>query len=60
MRSADRTREHYLTMATDGTVDLSGMVTHSFSLEDWFDAFTTIATRGATGAVTVVFDQRGG
>lgn len=50
--------EHYLDLVAAGRVDLSGMLTHTFRLEQWRDAFYTIATQGETGAVKVVFDQR--
>ena len=50
--------EHYLELADDGRVDLTGMLTHTFALEDWRDAFTTIATQDATGAIKVAFDFR--
>ena len=50
--------EHYLQLADDGRIDLTGMLTHTFALEDWRDAFTTIATQDATGAIKVAFDFR--
>jgi len=50
--------EHYLELADDGRIDLSGMLTHTFALEDWREAFATIATQDATGAIKVAFDFR--
>jgi threonine dehydrogenase-like Zn-dependent dehydrogenase len=48
--------EHYLELVADGRIDLTGMLTHSFPLGAWRDAFTTIATQGDTGAIKVAFD----
>jgi threonine dehydrogenase-like Zn-dependent dehydrogenase len=51
--------EHYLDLVADGRIDLTGMLTHTFSLNDWRDAFATIATQDRSGAIKVAFDQRG-
>ncbi len=50
--------EHYLDLVGDGRIDLSGMLTHTFELDDWRDAFTTLATQDETGAIKVAFDFR--
>jgi threonine dehydrogenase-like Zn-dependent dehydrogenase len=50
--------QHYLDLSSDGRVDLTGMLTHTFSLERWRDAFTTLATQERTAAVKVGFDFR--
>jgi threonine dehydrogenase-like Zn-dependent dehydrogenase len=50
--------EHYLALAAAGRVDLRPMLTHSFRLEDWREAFLTIAEQGTTGAVKVAIDHR--
>ncbi|MEZ5206343.1 MAG: zinc-binding dehydrogenase [Acidimicrobiales bacterium] len=50
--------EHYLALVEDGTVDVAPMLTHTFRLEAWRDAFTTIIDQGATGAIKVAFDFR--
>ncbi len=50
--------QHYLDLCTDGRVDLTGMLTHTFPLERWRDAFATLATQDRTGAVKVGFDFR--
>lgn len=50
--------EHYLDFVRDGRVDLSPMLTHTFRLDAWRDAFTTLARQDATGAVKVAFDYR--
>jgi threonine dehydrogenase-like Zn-dependent dehydrogenase len=49
---------HYLDFVADGRVDLTGMLTHTFRLDDWRDAFTTLATQDQTGAIKVAFDFR--
>jgi threonine dehydrogenase-like Zn-dependent dehydrogenase len=50
--------EHYLDMVRDGRVDISPMLTHTFRLDDWRTAFTTIARQEDTGAIKVAFDYR--
>ncbi|HWC37120.1 MAG TPA: alcohol dehydrogenase catalytic domain-containing protein [Acidimicrobiales bacterium] len=52
--------QHYLDLAAERRVDLTGMLTHTFPLERWRDAFATLATQGRTGAVKVGFDFRNG
>ncbi len=49
---------HYLDFVADGRLDLSGMVTHTFRLPEWRDAFTVLATQDDSGAVKVAFDFR--
>jgi threonine dehydrogenase-like Zn-dependent dehydrogenase len=49
---------HYLDLAASGRVDLTGMLTHTFRLEEWQEAFLTIADQGSTGAIKVAIDQR--
>ena len=34
------------------------MLTHTFPLERWRDAFSTLADQGASGAIKVAFDFR--
>jgi threonine dehydrogenase-like Zn-dependent dehydrogenase len=50
--------EHYLDLAANGTVDLTGMLTHQFRLDDWRDAFGALATQDRSGAIKVAFDFR--
>jgi len=50
--------EHYLDFVRSGRIDISPMLTHTFRLEDWRDAFTTIAKQDETGAIKVAFDFR--
>jgi threonine dehydrogenase-like Zn-dependent dehydrogenase len=51
---------HYLDMASSGRVDLSGMLTHRFALEDWWDAMQAIAHQETSGAIKVAFEPSGG
>lgn len=51
---------HYLDLAAAHRIDLRPMLTHTFPLDRWRDAFLAIADQGASGAVKVAFDQRGG
>jgi threonine dehydrogenase-like Zn-dependent dehydrogenase len=50
--------EHYLDLVRSGRVDLAGMLTHEFRLEQWRDAMMTIIDQGETGAIKVAFDFR--
>ena len=51
---------HYLDLADSNRINLNGVLTHTFPLSQWRDAFTTIANQGETGAVKVAIDQRNG
>jgi threonine dehydrogenase-like Zn-dependent dehydrogenase len=48
--------QHYLDLVGDGRVDLTGMLTHTFPLERWRDAFAALATQDRTGAIKVAFE----
>ncbi|HEX6312584.1 MAG TPA: zinc-binding dehydrogenase [Acidimicrobiia bacterium] len=50
--------EHYLDLVVGGRVDLTGMLTHTFPLDEWRDAFATLATQDQTGAIKVAFELR--
>jgi threonine dehydrogenase-like Zn-dependent dehydrogenase len=50
--------EHYLDLVAGGRVDLTGMLTHTFRLDDWRDAFTALATQDTSNAIKVAFDFR--
>jgi threonine dehydrogenase-like Zn-dependent dehydrogenase len=50
--------DHYLDLVADNRLDVSAMLTHRFRLEQWRDAFTSIARQGETGAIKVAFDFR--
>ncbi|HYF44680.1 MAG TPA: hypothetical protein VD926_00625, partial [Acidimicrobiales bacterium] len=49
---------HYLDLVRDGRVDLTGMLTHTFRLEEWRDALAACADQGTSGALKVAFDFR--
>jgi threonine dehydrogenase-like Zn-dependent dehydrogenase len=49
---------HYLDFVKDGRVDLTGMLTHTFRLDDWREAFTALATQDDSGAIKIAFDFR--
>jgi threonine dehydrogenase-like Zn-dependent dehydrogenase len=50
--------EHYLDLVTAGRVDLSSMLTHTFPLTGWRDAFLAIADQERSGAVKVALDPQ--
>jgi threonine dehydrogenase-like Zn-dependent dehydrogenase len=50
--------EHYLRLVADGRIDMAGMLTHTFRLEQWREAFTVLATQEDSGAIKVAFDFR--
>jgi threonine dehydrogenase-like Zn-dependent dehydrogenase len=49
---------HYLRLAEAGRIDLTGLLTHTFRLAEWREAFTALATQEASGAIKVAFDFR--
>ena len=49
---------HYLDLVAAGRVDLTGMLTHTFRLDQWREAFLAIANQGETGAIKVAIDYR--
>ena len=49
---------HYFDMVSRGRVDLSGMLTHTFRLDQWREAMTTLATQSRSNAIKVAFDFR--
>ena len=51
--------DHYLELVDSGKVDLTGMLTHRFPLDDsWRDAFVALATQDDSGAIKVAYDFR--
>ncbi|HET6953804.1 MAG TPA: zinc-binding dehydrogenase [Acidimicrobiales bacterium] len=48
--------EHYLDLATSGRIDLAPLVTHTFGLSAWRDAFAALADQAHSGAVKVALD----
>lgn len=49
---------HYLDLVERGRVDLGGLLTHTFRIEEWRRAFETLVRQGETGAVKVAFNFR--
>jgi threonine dehydrogenase-like Zn-dependent dehydrogenase len=49
---------HYLDLVQSGRIDLTGMLTHTFPLDRWREAFRTLIDQGDTGAIKVAFDFR--
>ena len=49
---------HYLDLVVEGRVDVAPMLTHTFALERWRDAFAALADQGRSGAIKVAFDLR--
>ena len=50
--------EHYLDLVQAGRVDIAPMLTHTFRLDEWREAFETLAKQHDTGAIKVAFDFR--
>jgi threonine dehydrogenase-like Zn-dependent dehydrogenase len=50
--------EHYLDLVSAGRVDLRPMLTHTFGLTEWREAFYTIADQEHTGAIKVAIDPQ--
>ncbi|MHB8438174.1 MAG: zinc-dependent alcohol dehydrogenase [Acidimicrobiales bacterium] len=50
---------HYLDLTKSGRVDLTGMLTHRFSLEQWWDALGALARQERSGAIKVAFEPNG-
>jgi threonine dehydrogenase-like Zn-dependent dehydrogenase len=50
--------EHYLRLAEQHRVDLTGLLTHTFRLDQWREAFTVLADQEQSGAIKVAFDFR--
>jgi threonine dehydrogenase-like Zn-dependent dehydrogenase len=48
--------EHYLDLVTAGRIDLTGMLTHTFGLSQWQDAFYAIADQEHCGAIMIAID----
>jgi threonine dehydrogenase-like Zn-dependent dehydrogenase len=50
--------QHYLDLASSGRVDLKHLLTHTFRLDAWRDAFGALARQERSGAMKVAFDFR--
>ena len=48
--------QHYLDLVADGRIDLTGLLTHTFGLSEWQDAFYAIADQERSGAIKVAID----
>ena len=48
--------DHYLDLVAAGRVDLTEIVTHTFGLTEWQDAFAALADQATSGAIKVVID----
>jgi threonine dehydrogenase-like Zn-dependent dehydrogenase len=63
VEEVDGVRRHgiqqYLDLVREGRVDLTGMLTHRFALDDWRDAFGALATQDRSEAIKIAFDFRG-
>jgi threonine dehydrogenase-like Zn-dependent dehydrogenase len=49
---------HYLDLADAGRIDLTGLLTHTFRLDEWRAAFAALATQDRSNAIKVAFDFR--
>jgi len=49
---------HFLDMVGTGRIDLTPMLTHTFRLDGWRDAFTVLADQETSGAIKVAIDSR--
>jgi threonine dehydrogenase-like Zn-dependent dehydrogenase len=49
---------HFLKLVSDGRIDLSGMLTHTFRLSEWREAFTALATQTESSVIKVAVDFR--
>ena len=47
--------EHYLQLVMDGRIDLTGMVTHRFALEEWWDALKSLSRPERSGVLKATF-----
>jgi threonine dehydrogenase-like Zn-dependent dehydrogenase len=48
--------QHYLDLVADGRIDLTGLLTHTFALSAWQDAFYALADQERSGAIKVAID----
>jgi threonine dehydrogenase-like Zn-dependent dehydrogenase len=51
--------EHYLDLVRAGRIDLTGMVTHRFPLEGWWEALKTLARPETSGVLKATFTPNG-
>jgi threonine dehydrogenase-like Zn-dependent dehydrogenase len=50
--------QHYLDLVGEGRIDLSGLLTQTFPLSRWQDAFHSLAEQERTGAIKVALDPQ--
>jgi threonine dehydrogenase-like Zn-dependent dehydrogenase len=50
--------QHYLDLVLAGRIDLTGLLTHTFGLSEWQDAFYAIADQEHSGAIKVAIDPQ--
>jgi threonine dehydrogenase-like Zn-dependent dehydrogenase len=50
--------QHYLDLVQTGRIDLTGLLTHTFGLSEWQDAFYAIADQEHSGAIKVAIDPQ--
>jgi threonine dehydrogenase-like Zn-dependent dehydrogenase len=51
--------EHYLALVQDARIDLTGMVTHRYPLEGWWDALRALARPEVSGVLKATFTPNG-
>lgn len=49
---------HFFDLVADGRIDLSGMLTHTYRLPQWRQAFSVLADQDESDAIKVAFDFR--
>lgn len=50
--------EHYLDLVVGGRIDLTGLLTHTFGLSQWQEAFYALADQERSGAMKVAIDPQ--
>jgi len=50
--------DHFFALLADGRIDVSGLLTHRFALDQWREAFAALVDPGRSGAIKVAFDLR--
>ena len=48
--------DHYLDLVGSGRIDMDGMLTHTFGLTEWREAFLALADQERSGAIKVAID----
>jgi threonine dehydrogenase-like Zn-dependent dehydrogenase len=50
---------HYLQLVADGRLDITPMLTHRFTLEEWWPALKALARQDRSGALKIAFTPNG-